>query len=137
MGTIALSLYKINGHLTIAKYLIEEYNCDPKCRTDDGDSPLSLACNSHQLDLVMYLVNECNCNLINSNIQLLDTFVRNNTDIALFLISSCEIDESNAHLKELLLDPTFGVSVMGNFSSGKSTLVNKLPSVGKQCAHVQ
>ena len=120
-----------SGHLIIAKYLIEECHCDPQCSTtvtDDipGHSPLSLACNSHRLDLVKYLVNECSCNLKNCNIEILDTFVKRNTDIALFLVSSCEVNEPNSGLKTLLLQPAFKVFVMGNFSSGKSTLVKTL-----------
>ena len=116
------------GHLSVAKYLIEKGKSDPKCRVDlyGGASPLSLACTSHQLDLVKYLVNECNCNLINSEILLSNDFVRNDTDIALFLISSCEIKGSNAEHKDLLLYPAFKIFVMGNFSSGKSTLVKAI-----------
>ena len=118
----------ISGHLIIAKYLIEECHCDPRCTTDDvpGHSPLSLACNSHRLDLIKYLVNECSCNLKSCNIKLLDIFVEQNTDIALFLVSSCEVSELNSGLKTLLLQPAFKVFVMGNFSSGKSTLVKAL-----------
>lgn len=115
-----------SGHLIIAKYLIEECNCDPTYRKDMNDSPLSLACNSHQLDLVKYLVNECNCNLKNCNIELSDSFVKNDTDIALFLVSSCKVNEPNSGLKTLLLHPAFKVFVMGNFSSGKSTLVKAI-----------
>jgi ankyrin repeat protein len=118
-----------SGHLNIAKYLIEECNCDPMCRTDDSPashSPLSLACKSHQLDLVKFLVNECKCNLKNCDIKLSDTFKENDPDITLFLVSSCEVNEPNIGLKNLLLHPAFKVFVMGNFSSGKSTLIKAI-----------
>ena len=88
------------GQLNVAKYLIEVCNCDPKCRLQDGSSPLSLACNSHRIDLVIYLVKECNCNLINSNICISDGFVKNDTNIALFLISSSKVNDLNAGLKD-------------------------------------
>ena len=52
--------------------------------------------------------------------------MKNDTDIALFLVSSCEVIEPNAELKTLLLQPAFKVFVMGNFSSGKSTLVKAI-----------
>ena len=52
--------------------------------------------------------------------------MKNDTDIALFLVSSCEVNEPNAELKTLLLQPAFKVFVMGNFSSGKSTLVKAI-----------
>ena len=114
------------GHLNVAKYLIEECNCDPTYSMETYNSSLSLACSSHRLDLVKYLVNKCNCNLKNCNIILTDTFMKNYTDIALFLVSSCEVNEPNAGLKTLLLQPAFKVFVMGNFSSGKSTLVKTI-----------
>ena len=113
------------GHLNVAKYLIEKCNCDPT-NMDTYCSPLSLACKSHRLDLVKYLVNECNCNLKIFNIILSNTFVKNDTDIALFLVSSCEVNELNAGLKTLLLHPAFKVFVIGNYSSGKSTLVKAI-----------
>ena len=125
-GEIPLHLACKRGHLNVAKYLIEECNCDPTYSMETYNSPLSLACDSHRLDLVKYLVNECSCNLKNCNINLSDSFVKNDTDIALFLISSCEVNEPNAELKTLLLHPAFKVFVMGNFSSGKSTLVKAL-----------
>ena len=114
------------GHLNVVKYLVEVCKCVPKYRTYSGSSPLSLACKSHQLDLVMYLVNECNCNLINSGILISSDFMKTDTDIAFFLISSCNVNNPNAGLKDLLLHPAFNVFVMGNFSSGKSTLVKAI-----------
>jgi hypothetical protein len=74
----------------------------------------------------MYLVNKCKCNLKNCDIKLSDTFKENDPDITLFLISSCEVNEPNIGLKTLLLHPAFKVFVMGNFSSGKSTLVKAI-----------
>ena len=114
------------GHLNVVKYLVEVCKCVLKYRTYNGSSPLSLACKSHQLDLVMYLVNECNCNLINSDILISSDFMKTDTDIAFFLISSCNVNNPNAGLKDLLLHPAFNVFVMGNFSSGKSTLVKAI-----------
>ena len=114
------------GHLNVAKYLIEECECDPNYRVGIGSSPLSLACKSHQLHLVMYLVNECHCSLINSDMLISSDFVKHYTDIAIFLISSCKINYPNADLKNLLLYPAFKLFVIGNFSSGKSTLVRAI-----------
>ena len=33
-----------NGHLPLAKYLIEDLKCSPTCTDTDGRTPLHLAC---------------------------------------------------------------------------------------------
>ena len=116
------------GHLHLAKYLIEKKKCDPNVTTFYGSSPLSLACKYHHLDLVVYLVNHCRCTLSRfQSLLLSDSYVKDHTDIVLFLLSSQAV-QNPAALKYILFQPAFKVFVVGNSSSGKSTLIKALQS---------
>ena len=58
---VPLHFASSNGHLDIAKFLIEEKGCDPMCRTKKGHAPLHLACQEGHFDLVKYLIEERGC----------------------------------------------------------------------------
>ena len=58
---VPLHFASINGHLDIAKFLIEEKGCDPMCRTKKGHAALHLACEKGHFDLVKYLIEERGC----------------------------------------------------------------------------
>ena len=45
----------------MAKYLIEEQQCDPACKNNDGKTPLHSACRDGHLDTAKYLVEEQQC----------------------------------------------------------------------------
>ena len=115
------------GHLHLAKYLIEKQNCDPMAMTLFRSSPLSLACSNHHLDLVVYLVRHCKCSLsrLQSTLLLSGSYVKDHTDIVLFLLASQAINMTPA-LKCILFQPAFKIFVVGNSSAGKSTLVKAL-----------
>ena len=51
-----------NGHLDVAKYLVDEKDCDPACKDNDGWTPLHSACRNGHLDIAKYLVDEKDCN---------------------------------------------------------------------------
>ena len=64
-----LSIACAMGHLEIAKYLVAEYGCDPKCAICDDDddvrfTPLLIATVNGQLEVVSWLVSEQNCDLL-------------------------------------------------------------------------
>ena len=59
MGTPSFA--SSNGHLDIAKFLIEEKGCDPMCRTKKGEAPLHFASEKGHFDLVKYLIEERGC----------------------------------------------------------------------------
>ena len=50
-----------NGHLDIAKFLIEEKGCDPMCRTKNGVAPLHNCKPERHFDFVKYLIEERGC----------------------------------------------------------------------------
>ena len=49
------------GLLDIVQVLINEYQFDPHCVDEDGDSPLHYAAFNGHLDVVKYLTTECHC----------------------------------------------------------------------------
>ena len=58
------------GNVTLAKYLITHYNCDPMCKADDGYTPLHTACSNHgNLDVISYLIDECNCDPMSRSVD--------------------------------------------------------------------
>ena len=59
---VPLHFASSNGHLDIAKFLIEEKGCDPMCRTKNGMAPLS-PCYARKtnFDFVKYLIEERGC----------------------------------------------------------------------------
>ena len=79
-------------------------------------------------------MNECKCTIRHSNLVFRDSYVKNHTDIVLFLLSSGEIihQPSDAtcsqELQDLLFYPSFKAFVVGHASSGKSTLIKALQS---------
>ena len=113
------------GHLEVVKYLIEKQHCTSNLN-EYVPTPLCLACYSNNLNLVVYLVNECKCNPLVSRFQMDQEFVKNHTDIAVFLMSSCDKGFSDAQSRTLLFHPAFKVFVVGNSSSGKSTLTKTI-----------
>ena len=127
-GKLPLHTACEHGRLYMAKYLIEERQCNPDIRTVFGSSPLYVACKHHHLNLIIYLVNKCNCTLgrVNSLILLSDSYVKDHTDIVLFLLSSGAL--KSAKYVHFLFKPAFKVLVVGNSSSGKSTLIKALQS---------
>ena len=52
------SLY---GHLDIVRYLVEEQQCDVKCRNKHENTPLHDAAMGGRLDIVQYLISERGC----------------------------------------------------------------------------
>ena len=49
------------GHLDVAKYLVEEGKADPSCQDENGVTPLHLAIFNGHLQVVQYLILEKQC----------------------------------------------------------------------------
>ena len=55
------------GVLDIVQVLINEYQCDPHCVTDDGTNLLHFAVINGRLNIIKYLITECHCNPLSKN----------------------------------------------------------------------
>ena len=55
------SVCRNSGNLDVMCYLIEECNCDPMCRRNDGWTPLHSACARGNVNVVKYLITQCRC----------------------------------------------------------------------------
>ena len=53
-----LHMASMYGHVDIARYLVEENQCDPMSKSTSGHTSLSLACKYGHIDFVRYLVDE-------------------------------------------------------------------------------
>ncbi len=53
----------INGHLNVAKYLIEHCHNDPLSMDDSSHTPLHLGARSGNLELVKYLTDNHHCDV--------------------------------------------------------------------------
>ena len=70
---------------------MEQYNCDPESRDDDGDTPLHVACRRGHVDIVRYLVSEQGCSAVcqnkNGNTALHVACYWSHVDIVRYLVS--------------------------------------------------
>ena len=55
------------GVLDIVQVLINEYQFDPHCVNDDGNTPLHYAAITGHLNIIKYLITECHCNPLSKN----------------------------------------------------------------------
>ena len=82
--------------LDIVQVLINEYQYDPHCVDDYGDTPLHYAALSGQLNIIKYLITECHCNPLSKNkdgYTPLDNANRNsNKDVIQYLESVVTAD---------------------------------------------
>ena len=79
------------GLLDIVQVLINEYQFDPHCVDDDGDTPLHDAALRGQLNIIKYLITECHCNPLSKNkyaaIPLDDANLNSHQDVIQYLES--------------------------------------------------
>ena len=90
-------LYFAVEHINIVKYLIIECNCDPMTVNDDGDTILHYAAKKGSLDVMKYLINHHNCNLMASlaTNKLGETilhFAMEHIEVVKYLIIECNCD---------------------------------------------
>ena len=82
-------------HIEVVKYLIIECNCDPMTVINDKkDTVLHYAARKGLLDLLKFMINHHNCNLMATNKQH-ETILRcakNHIDIVKYLIIECNCD---------------------------------------------
>ena len=55
------------GMLDIVQVLINEYQFDPHCVNDNGNTPLHYAAINGHLNIIKYLITECHCNPLSKN----------------------------------------------------------------------
>ena len=83
------------GPIEVVKYLIIECNCDPMTVINDvGDTVLHYAAKKGLLDLLKFIINHHNCNLMATNEQgktILHCAVKH-IDILKYLINECNYD---------------------------------------------
>ena len=124
------------GHLHIVKYLVNMQLVDPSCKDNAGLTPLHLACKEGHMGVVKYLVSQTFCDpSISQPSNPSPTelaFEHGNTEIAVYLLGKCTMaPKSNELLKAVLkeypvLSPSVQVYIIGNRSSGKSTLTKAI-----------
>ena len=124
------------GHLHIVKYLVNMQKVDPSCKDNAGVTPLYLACKEGHMGVVKYLVSQKFCDPSMSqppNPSPIEVaFKHGNTEIAVYLLGKCTMaPKSNELLKAVLkehpvLSPSVQVYMVGNRSSGKSTLTKAI-----------
>ena len=130
------------GHLHIVKYLADMQEVDASCEDEVGLTPLHLACESGHMGVVKYLVSQKFCDpsisqpRTPSPIEL--AYVKGNTEIAVYLLGKCTMaPKSNELIKAVLkafpvLSPSVQVYIVGNRSSGKSTLAKAIQDEDSQ-----
>ena len=83
------------GWLEVIKVLVEEYNCDPMCRDNRGDSPLYTASVKGRLEVIKYLIINYNCDPTDNNNELGGTPLHvacynGHIDVVRYLIEECK-----------------------------------------------
>ena len=76
------------------RYLVNECNCDPMTRDENGDTVLHTAAKYGSLDVMKYLINHCHCNPMTTNRYgrtVLHCAVRH-IDVVKCLINECNCD---------------------------------------------
>ena len=61
-GRSPLHLACLIGHLDVAKYLVDEKQCNSACADNNGWTAVHVACQNGHLDVAKYLVDEKQCN---------------------------------------------------------------------------
>ena len=136
-----------NKWYEVVRLLITKYKCEPDAKDKEGQTPLHCACANGQLDFVMYLVTECNCDPLKidkyGDTPLSLACCCSHYDVVSFLLTTGKLDKtsdkklqsgSSDHTLQSLVSyrrshpfhPAFKVFVVGNQSTGKSTLVKAL-----------
>ena len=122
-----------NGWYKVAKVLVEQYHCDPKCQDTEGYTPLHDACgDTAQLDIVRYLVTQHGCDPLQPNklgVSALERAInRGHADVVAFFFNTTEVLDSitNGYSSSHPFKPALKVFVLGNPSAGKSTLVKAI-----------
>ena len=135
------------GSIDIVRFLIVDHHCDPVCHGRDR-TPLSIACESGKVDIVRFLVEECHCDPLrkdeDGDTPLHLATLKDHDDVLLFLLSHSpplklvhsiiELCYPSPKVLQLLkafikcrteypLESSFKIFVLGNPSTGKSTLV--------------
>ena len=94
-GETILQCYPMELHIEVVKYLIIECNCDPMTViNDDGDTVLHYAAKKGLLDLLKFMINHHNCNLMATNKRgetILHCAMKH-TEVVKYLIIECNCD---------------------------------------------
>ena len=129
----------LRGHIDLVKYLIEEQKTDLSCMDGKGNNPLHLAAQNGNVIVVEYLVHNkgCDPSITNSYMYTsVDLAILNGSvDIALYLIGKggtmrkTQFPNTSSLQYWNPLSPIVKICVVGDMSSGKSTLIKALQEV--------
>ena len=138
-GRTPLHVASEKGHINVVKYLIDEQTADPSCRDADGNTPLHYAAVLGHLAVVRFLIEEKHCDpsitdsLWFSPVDL--AILNGSMDTALYLISKggtmrkTQFRNTSPLQDWNPLYPIVKICVVGDMSSGKSTLIKALQEV--------
>ena len=87
-----------NGWMEIVfKLMVNEYQFDPMCKSDAGNTPLHVACHHKgNLSIIQYLIKECQCDPMiknnEGNTPLHEACRNSDMQMVRYLISECQCD---------------------------------------------
>ena len=87
-------------HTEVVKYLINECNFDPMNVNDDGDTVLHCAAKKGLLEVLKFMINHHNCNLMATNNRRGETILHcavEHTEVVKYLINECNFDPMNVN----------------------------------------
>ena len=101
-GTTPLYLACLNGHLEVAKYLVDELKCSAEMKDLYENTPLHAASQNGQLDVVQYLTNEKGCsphckNKNGTTPFLTCCFYSGSLSTVKYLITECKCDPKQSN----------------------------------------
>ena len=104
---IQANYYPIISADCIPKFLLEEAKLDPNAKSNDGDTPLHVACtNSRNVELVQLLVRDERCNPHERN---------GNGNTALHVACRCNRSGKTKHLRCLFIAFTHNLHILNFF----------------------
>ena len=125
-GSAPLHLFfrldRLNCSLRLFKFLVESCNCDPECVDNNGWTPLHHASRCGYVDIVNYLLVECHCK---PNCKTKDGHTPLDLAVNLPKVAR-ELIKAGAKANTKLPQPPVKVFIVGNPSTGKTTLTKAL-----------
>ena len=135
--------YRFDENKQVVQFLVAEMNCDPNCQNNAGMTPLHYACKLNARDIVLYLVSTGKVGpsvttknsegqtpiMCTNDIEIIRELLKHGADPhPLYQRYEQFFKECSSEAPP----PTpFSVLVLGNASTGKTTLIESLKAEGK------